>query len=382
MDPPWLCHNVVGPLLSPREFSVHLDRTASGTASKGKIQSVLEIFNQQKWENVEATISLLCRLEICYPFSDQTDTYQFPALIEEKRPTYVWREKPEMTVYVGRRLMSEDVTDIITPGTMPFIQSSVRNAQCFCPSTPVVWQGGLFIERTVDRHFVEGMILFQDHEKAIDFIVRGPEHSELQCKIHLKDLMNVGMEVLRVKSPGTIQTLWYISPTELKQLKAFPVGYRAETVDEMKKSMYSNAYVSQGDVKDTLKNLLALPDDHFLFVPFKARSIICKFLEKDSEGKKELSKRLPNFSSLDRLSSESAEEMLSLWCNNLEATTNRFADVARSSGLLYLLFILNECGALKLSDNEVNRDGLRKTRCGQITFIYTGKSSSGRSDVF
>ena len=320
---------------------------------------MLEIFNQQKWESVEDTISLLCRLELCYPFSDQTDTYQFPALIEEQRPAYVWRENPEMKIYVGRRLMSEDVTDIITPGTMPFIQSSVRNCQCFCPSTPVVWQGGLFIEGKVDRNFVEGMILFQDREKAIDFIVRGPEHSELQCKMHLKDLMNVGIAVLRVKSPGTIQSLWYISPTELKQLKAFPVGHRAETVDEMTKSMYSNAHVNQGDVKDTLKDLLALPGDHFLFVPFKARCIICKCLEKDSEGKKELSKHLPNFSSLDRLWCDSSEEMLSLWCNNLEATTNRFADVVRASGLLYLLVILNDCGALELSDNEVNRDDLR-----------------------
>ena len=319
---------------------------------------MLEIFNKRKWGNVDDAISLLCSLEICYPISEQADTYQFPALIEEQRPPHVWRDNREMTVYVGRRLMSEEITDIITPGTMPFMQSRVRNSSCFSPSKPVVWQGGLLIERTIDRHLVEGMIVLQDREKAIDFIVRGSENSELQCKKHLKDLMDVGTRVLQVKSPGTMQTLWYISYAQLKQLTIdFPLAHRAETVEKMKESKYANATVSQGEIRDSLKDLVALPNDHFSFLSFNARCAVYKCLEKDSEGKSTLTKCLPGFSSVERLCSESAEEVLSLWCNNLEATTKSFGDVARSSGLLYLLAILNDCGALGLSEEEVNRSG-------------------------
>ncbi|XP_065835183.1 death-associated protein kinase 1-like isoform X2 [Oscarella lobularis] len=353
LNPSWLCQNVVGPLLSPRNFPIHLDSSASGTATKEKIKRVLEIFNKRKWESIDDTISLLRNLEICYPISDQADTYQFPALIEEQRPPHVWRDNREMTVYVGRRLMSEEITDIITPGTMPFIQSRVRNSSSFSPSKPVVWQGGLLIERTIDRHLVEGTIVFQDREKAIDFIVRGPEHSQQQCKKHLRDLMDVGTRVLQVKSPGTMQSLWYISFTQLKQLIDFPIAHRAETVSEtIKISKCSTETVCHPEgIRDTLKDLLALPDDHFSFLPFKTRDVICKCLEKDSEGKAALAKCLL-VSPVERLRSESAEEMLKLWSNNLEATIETFRDVARASGLLYLLAILNDCGALELPEKE------------------------------
>ena len=232
MDPRWLCQSVVGPLLSPKIFPIHLDSSLSGTASKENIQSVLEIFNERKWDAVNHTISLLCRLEICYPVSEQTETYQFPALIEEKRPAHAWLKNLEMTVYVGRRLMSEEITDIITPGTMPFIQSNARNSSCFRPSEPVVWQGGLLIKRMIGSHFVEGIIVFQDREKAIDFIVRGTERSERQCLKHLSDLMDLGMKVLLVKSPGTTRSLWYISRTELEALKDFPLAHELQTVHE------------------------------------------------------------------------------------------------------------------------------------------------------
>ncbi|XP_065835879.1 uncharacterized protein [Oscarella lobularis] len=355
LDFPWLCQNVLGPLMSPRDFPICLDSSTSGTATKESIQKVLESFNHRKWENIDDTISLLCRLEICYPFPKQADTYQFPALIEDQRPAYVWRENSQMIVYVGRRLMSEEATDIITPGTMPFIQSSTRNAPCFRPSEPVVWQDGLLIKRTIGRHSLEGMIVFQDREKAIDFIVRGPEHSEKQCKKHLSDLMNVGMKALQEKSPGTVQSLWYISCTELKQLKDFPVAHKSQTVEEtVKISEYSNAKVCQRGIEDTLLDLLALPDDHFTYLPYEALCSVCKFLDKDTKGRSALAERLPDFSSVDRHQCETAKQLLSRWSERLKATTESFVDSARTLGLLYLLMILHDCGSIELSDDEKN----------------------------
>ncbi|XP_065835186.1 death-associated protein kinase 1-like isoform X2 [Oscarella lobularis] len=336
LDLPWLCQNVVGPLLSPKSFPIHLHSSAFGTATKEQIQRVLEDFNRKpKWEN---------------------DTYQFPALIEEERPNDVWRENPDMIVYVGRRLKSEKETDIITPGTMSFIQSSVKNASRFQPSEPVVWQDGLLIKRTIDRRSIEGMIVYQDREKAIDFVVRGPEHSERQCKKHLKDLMDVGTRVLQLKSPGTVQSLFYISCAELKQRKAFPLAHRAETVEETKKLRYSDTPVPNCSdapaINDSLKDLLALPDDHFSFLPYEARRTVCECLDKDAEGRSALAKRLPGVSSVDRHWSKTAEQLLSRWSENLDAKTKIFADIARDLDLLYLLDILNDSGAFELSDEE------------------------------
>ncbi|XP_065835673.1 uncharacterized protein [Oscarella lobularis] len=371
LDPPWLCQSVVGPLLSPKDFPIHLDFSLSGTANKENIQSVLEIFNKQKWVDVDHTISLLRRLEICYLVSEQTETYQFPALIEEQRPPHAWRENPEMTVYVGRRLMSEEITDIITPGTMPFIQSSARNASCFRPLEPIVWQGGILIKRTIGSHFVEGMIAFQDREKAIDFIVRGPEHSEQQCMKHLRDLMDVGIKVLLVKSPGTTRTLWYISRTELVALKDFPLAHKSQIVEEtIKISQFSSAKVHQKGIEDTLKDLLALPHDHFTFIPCEALCTVSKLLDKDTEGRSALVKRLPGFSSVDRHHCETAKQILTRWSERLEARTSSFVDIVQEMDLLYVLAILNDSSVIELSDKK-KRDAQK-----DLTFLEENSASA------
>ena len=317
---------------------------------------VLETFNQRKFENADDIISLLCRSQICYMSLIPNQTYLFPALFEEHRSPRVWRENRDMTVYVGRRLMSENVTDIIPPGTMPHIQISAQAAPCFHPSEPIFWQSGLIIERTIGRYSPEGMIVLQDRERAIDFIVRGPEHSEGQCKKHLSDLMDVGTRVLQSKSPGTVLSLFYISCDELKQLKDFPHAHKSRAVEEaIESSKYSSATVSERGIKDSLKDLLALPENHFYFLPYEARYAVCECLDKDPDGRSALAKRLPGFTAVDRYQCRTADQLITLWSENLDATTSSFADSARELSLLYLLVILNDCGCLKLSEEEVNR---------------------------
>ena len=351
-------------------FPVCLDVSAAGTVSKEKIQRVLKISCNQKWNDDDDAISLLCHLQICYPIPDETNTYQFPALIEEQRPDDVWRDNCRMTIYVGRRLVSEEFTDIITPGTMPFIQSSARNVLCFQPSDFAVWKHGLMIRKSIGRLSVEGIIQCQNN--TIDFIIRGPNHSELQCKKHLKDLMGVGMKVLQEKSPGTVQSLWYISCVELKQLKDFPVAHKSQAVEKTAESKeYSSAAVrSKEGVEDTLQDLLALPDDHFNFLPYEALCAIYESLDKDIEGRLVLAKHLPGFSSVDRLRCETGEELLTRWSLRLKATTKKFADVARDLGLLYLLAILSDYGALELPDKEVHKNILGE----EIYFLYRRKA--------
>ena len=73
--------------------------------------------------------------------------------------------------------------------------------------------------------------MLQDREKAIDFIVRGPEHSEGECKALLDDLMAAGKTVLRRRSPGTNYSLWHISSSEVKKLKLDARAHKSETVD-------------------------------------------------------------------------------------------------------------------------------------------------------
>ena len=357
MDPSWLCQNVIGPLLSPAEspdFPISLQCSLTGTAAKENIKCALEAFNDKKWENIDETISLLCHLEICYPLPDEPDNYRFPALLNQERPPKVWSENSEMKVYVGRRLRQVAETDIITPGTMPFLQCHVHNAACFRGLRPVLWHGGLMIHETFDGRLVEGIIQLQQKDRALDFFVRGPDHSEKECMKFLTNLKQTGERILWQKSPGTNTRCLYISCTELKQFKDFPLAYAEDKIDKkIKTSTKSNVSVSEGTIRDSLKDLLALPDNHVDFLSYKTRCAIITCLEKDDGGKKALKKHLQGLSQAEKVECRTAAMLFSTWSENLCATAESLADAARQSRLMYLLALLNEDGFIELSSEEV-----------------------------
>ena len=350
----WLCHSVLGPILSPEEFQITLSCSTPGTTTKEKIKRALEAFNKQKWDNIDETLSLLCRLEICFELPDRPNTYQFPALIQQQRPPEVWCRNALMTVYVGRRWKREDETDIITPGTMPFLQCHVRNTKCFCGLEPVLWQGGLMIKKRIDEFSLEGMVILQDVDKSLDFIVRGPKHSEGECMKLLKDLMRTGEMVLQEKSPGMERHLWYISCSELKELKESPGAYRKETVEKViKNSTKSSASLFEGTVEDSLKELFALPDNHIDYISYKTRCVIDTCLEKDEVGRNALASALLSPSPADIVKSAISGDILALWSENLNATAQSLANAARKNDVLYLLSLLHGEGAIELSADEV-----------------------------
>ena len=356
LDPTWLCQNIIGPLLSPSDsaFRVSLCCSPPGTTTKDDIHCALEAFNKRKWENIDETIRLLCHLEICYEFPGRQNTYQFPALLEEKRPPDVWYTNSEMTIYVGRRVRRAEETDIITPGTMPFLQCHIRNVPCFHCLEPVVWQDGLMIRATIDSFLVEGMITLQEEDKALDFVVRGPVNSERECLRLLNNLMKTGKEILRKRSPGTESRLSYISSTELKQLKEFPLAYEKATIDKkIETSTKSSESVSKGTVIDSLRDLLALGDNHIDYLSRNTLSAIIMCLEKDYAGLKALKVHLPGLSNADQVKCNTAEELFSTWSTNVIATTQRFAEDAKRSNLLYILALLHGDCAIELSAEEV-----------------------------
>ena len=359
LNPPWLCQNAFGPLLSPpesAEFPISLQCSSPGTAAKEKIQCALEAFNNEKWENIDETISLLCHLEICYPLPDEPDAYRFPALLNQERPPEVWKENSEMKIYVGRRLIKAEETDIITPGTMPFLQCHVHNAACFRGIKPVIWQGGLMMHETLDGRSVEGMIRLQQKDKALDFVVRGPTHSEKECMKFLTNLKQIGEKVLWQRSPGTNILHLYISCAELKQLRDFPLAYAKEKVDErMKTSTKSHVLISEGTTRDSLRDLFALPNNHVNFLSYNTRCAIIMCLEKDDAGRETLKEHLQGLSQADKVKCHTATMLLSTWTDNLCATAESLADAARQSSLSYLLALLDEDGAIELSDETVTR---------------------------
>ena len=340
--PCWLHQKVIAPLLSDFECS------PLGKATKESIQRLLNYLHYG--EIVNDVISILCALELCYPLPSERDTYQFPSLLQQSRPLGAWCENSECTVYVGRRLKIEEETDMITPGTMSHLQCRIYKAAFRRGITPTVWKGGLIIRNSICGVSIELIVILQQVSKALDFVVRGPKNSERECMKFLAEIKSTGESVLREKCPGTNRSLWYISNTDLKQLKDFPRAYREETVDQViKSSRKTSALVCQGTIKDSLKDLLALPNNHIDFLSYQTRCVLQACLQNDEEGRKALAKRLPDLTFSDMISDSAC--LLATWSENISATVQCLEDAARQSKLLYILHLLH----CELSSEEVSR---------------------------
>ena len=210
------------------------------------------------------------------------------------------------------------------------------------------------IKKRIDEFSLEGMVILQDMDKSLDVIVRGPKHSEGECMKLLKDLMRTGEKVLQEKSPGMERHLWYISCSELKELKESPGAYRKETVEKViKNSTKSSASLFEGTIEDSLKELFALPDNHIDYISYKTRCVIDTCLEKDEVGRNALASALLSPSPADIVKSAISGDILALWSENLNATAQSLANAARKNDVLYLLSLLHGEGAIELSADEV-----------------------------
>ena len=372
LDPSWLCQSLIGPLLSPDYFPVHLEGVVNGVVSKENVKAALDgssKANQTCMIEVDEAIKMLCHLEICYQVKERPDApaqYQFPALIQTVDRKTVWQRKENMVLYVGRRLQCEEKTDIITPGTMPFIQSRV--AVTFHPTQPLVWKSGLMIPKMIKKSgislskcTIEGMI--ELHEKSIiDFVVRGPQDWQGECLTFLTELIKLGQTVLKEKSAGTDISLLYLSRTELQKLSVQPLAYAREAVEQAMRLGLTTAKVSQAEwgqdfTAESLKDLLAVPRDHYLLVSTQTRRAIADSLNKDTVDRrtafaKELSRQTGRGSSYAHR--RSAEDVLTSWSESLCSTVSRLEEAATKVDVEYVLALLENGGAIQLSDDTVH----------------------------
>ena len=363
LDPPWLCQSIIGPLMSPDDFPVHLEGVVNGIVSKDQVKSALEVFSEVKQTGsiaVDEAIEILCHLEICYPVKELPDTsvqYQFPALIQTLDRERLWRRKEDMVLYVGRRLQCKEKTDIITPGTMPFIQS--RAAIKLHPTQPLVWKGGLMMQRTINRCRIEGLIELHEYEKSIDFVVRGPRDSEGECMTLLNEMLKLGQAVLEEKSAGTDLSLLYFSKTELQKLSAQPLAYASEVVEQAKQLGSTTATVSCAVrgidlTTESLRDLLVVPEDHYLLVSTESRRTIADCLNKDAVDRRTaFARALPGLTASGYAQCRSAEDVLARWSESLCSTVSKLEEAATKANVLYILAILEDGGAIQLSDETV-----------------------------
>ena len=266
VNPNWLCHRVIGPFMSPKEFPFHLN-SADGIVCVSDIRITLENFNKREKtplaaNDADEAIKILCLMEICYPLPDNSQRYQFPALIQEKQPADAWIHNDDMRVYVGRRIACQKDTDIITPGTMPFIQARTAVSRKPSSLSPIVWKGGVKTFEMFDNLCFEILVELVVNDRAIDIVVRGPEHSEAECYKVLETTKEMVEKMLDKRSPGTSLSELVLSRKDMESLAETRRAYSYEAIADAKDSgLFPQIALSPTSV-EYVSNLLAVPEKH------------------------------------------------------------------------------------------------------------------------
>ena len=355
INPNWLCTNVIGPLMSPKKFPVHLKST-DGIVCLREIRITLEEFNKRQKTplaevDVNEAISVLCLLEICYLLPDNSQKYQFPALIQERRPPDAWMENADMRVYIGRRLECQSDTDIITPGTMPFFQAHV--VMCRKPSSlhPIVWQGGVKTFEMFDDLRFEILVELAVNDRAIDIIVRGPEYSEAECYKLLETTKGMVKRKLGKRSPGTRLLKLILSRKDMESLAETRHAYSSEAIDDAKDSgLYPRIALSESSV-EYVSDLIDVPEKHVnIVLPCHAKRSLLRGLLSTSVVPETFARSL-GIRTAQLSSPSTAHSVFVEWSRQMDATLPKLIAALEKTKQIDIIEMFRE---EKLLPDEVN----------------------------
>ncbi|XP_065830506.1 death-associated protein kinase 1-like isoform X2 [Oscarella lobularis] len=240
--PIWLCHNVIGPLLSPPYFPFGMPTEKSGKASKEDINSALVAFGNHLKEKgipspfsvpVDDAIEILLYLELCFRVEHLPEVYQIPALLQCSIPGDAWGKHSTMDVYRGQRYECVHCVDIISPSSFVLLQ-------CRCSrlanTSHEVWKDGVKLVKIVDDKEVECLIRLglKKERHCIDVILRWSDKAgyESTAKEFLDELKTMIVAACDERSPGVAFNWFYIDSCHLKLLDEDPAIYSSSAVHQ------------------------------------------------------------------------------------------------------------------------------------------------------
>ena len=337
--------------MSPDTFPVRLEGVDDGVVKAERVEHAIRQFNNnQSFFSIEVLMELLCSLEICYPVPNEENFYRFPALIVERRRNEFWKADAKMIVYVGRRLECHDETDIIVPGTIPFLQT---RSVCRLDPSPLIWKDGMVLDKKIDDVTIEGLVELNEATKAIDVVARGPVDSEAECLGFLNEMLNIVQEVLDDRSPGTMTGHNFcLSTSALKNLVEHPPAHKPSLIENATSNDSPvSTKVKTKKYTDTLRELLVVPTTHYCMLPRKVKAGLQKTLSKEST--RVIGKEL-GLKASDVVACRDFHSVLRLWDQRLNALVSDLVSCLRKCDLLAALYVLNsDAPSVQLSDEEV-----------------------------
>ncbi|XP_035657817.1 death-associated protein kinase 1-like [Branchiostoma floridae] len=243
LAPNWLCTDVFGKVMAPKNFPIQHLRTVKDIVKKDEIQKVF-----QDVADIDLLITLLQEFQLCHTFDGQE--FIIPGLLTQAMPPEKWQktEDPTKTVYFGKQVQCADTTDMFSSGFFPRVQIRLMRQ---LKNRPLLWRDGA---KCFDCN-VESLIKLSPDGRAVNICVRSEQADKQSCRQMLEQIDNVINNVLDECSPGTTTEERVLSARALKEHREEVYSYGMDQIDKAEAGdgiVYHDILGFSEDVNDLL----------------------------------------------------------------------------------------------------------------------------------
>ncbi|XP_078700252.1 death-associated protein kinase 1-like [Branchiostoma floridae x Branchiostoma belcheri] len=222
LKPNWLCTDVFGKVMAPRNFPIQHLRTVDDVVTKEEIQKVFKDV-----ADVDLLITLLQEFQLCHSFDGQK--FIIPGLLTQTMPPEKWQPtaNPANPVYFGKQVQCADTTDMFSSAFFPRVQTRLMRE---LKNRPLLWRDGA---KCFDSN-VEGLIKLSPDGRAVNICVRSEQGDKPSCRQMLETMENILTNVLEECSPGTNTEKRVLSARALREHKEDVYSYSMDQINKAK----------------------------------------------------------------------------------------------------------------------------------------------------
>jgi hypothetical protein len=237
LNPVWLCHTIIGQMLAPESFPVHMKEVHRGRISQWALQDLYP-------RNSTEIVQLLESLELCYPVSRSREHFMCPAALRGQADIAsfdddLWPPAPRAVAFAfGRRLVIACEAEMFSAGFFPRLQVHLQHPGMLdleAGVTVTLWLGAARIV-TADG-VVECVVQLAPSSRAVDVWLRclcDPADAvslrrwQGRCQALMGRLVQKVKNVQRAVCPGAVLQVLALSPTHLRDRVRVPAEYAIE----------------------------------------------------------------------------------------------------------------------------------------------------------
>ncbi|XP_078614477.1 death-associated protein kinase 1-like [Branchiostoma floridae x Branchiostoma japonicum] len=244
LEPNWLCTDVFGKVMAPKNFQIHLRKSEGiGIVTKEEIQKVFKDV-----ADADLLTTLLQEFQLCHTFDGQE--FIIPGLLTQTMPPEKWQPTadPAKTVYFGKQVRCADTTDMFSSGFFPRVQTRLMRQ---LKNRPLLWRDGA---KCFDWN-VESLIKLSADGRAVNVCVRSEQADKPSCRQMLELIENILTNELDECSPGTETKERVLSARALREHREEVYSYSMDQIDKAKAEhgiVYHDILGFSEDVDDLL----------------------------------------------------------------------------------------------------------------------------------